>query len=129
MEKYVFFKKADIVLITLLILICFALFAPRIFPQDTALTAVIYKNGQEVRRIELEGVQQSYKVDLHTSPDAVLLVDKNKIRYIHAGCNDKLCINSGWLQKAGDVSACLPSKTFVVVEGKPSGSVPDAVAY
>jgi len=124
-----FFKPADIILVICVAIICFVLFLPNLFGQNSSTVAVIYKNGKEIQRIKLDSVSESYEIDLHAEPSAILLVEKGRICYKHAECHDKLCVKCGWLSKVGDTAACLPSKTLVVIEGESSTDEPDIISY
>lgn len=124
-----FFKRADIILIIFISIICVVLFLPNFFNKNASAIAVIYKNGKEVQRIKLDSVEKSYEIDLETEPCAVLLVEKGRICYKYATCHDKLCVKRGWLSKSGDCAACLPSKTIVIIEGKPTANEPDIISY
>ena len=43
-----------------------------------------------------------------------------------ATCPDKVCEETGWLEKAGEMAVCLPRKTRLVVAGESDG--PDIIA-
>lgn len=121
-------KKADIILIVLLLLVCAALLIPKQFDK-TPVKAVVYKDGKVVKEIDLSSVKEPYDFDLGSTPKAVLKVENGSICYSYADCHDKLCINSGKLSKPGDTAACLPSKTLVVIEGEKSSDEPDVITY
>ena len=124
-----FFKKADIILVVSVAIICLILFLPNFFAQSSSPVAVVYKNGKEIQRIKLNNVSESFELDLDTQPSAVLLIEKGRICYKSSQCHDKLCVKCGWLTKAGDTAACLPSKTLVVIEGMPDTDKPDIISY
>lgn len=127
--KKAFLKRADIILIIVVALICLALFIPKFFLKNSSPVAVIYKYGEEAQRIQLDSVNDSYTIDLDTDPYVVLQVEKGRICYKSAGCHDKLCVKCGWLSKVGDTAACLPSKTLIIIEGTPSEDEPDIISY
>ncbi len=55
---------------------------------------------------------------------------RNGRAYVHdSPCRDKICITTGWLESAGDWSACLPNRVFVSIRGgETAEGAPDAVA-
>ncbi|MFY9197953.1 MAG: NusG domain II-containing protein [Acutalibacteraceae bacterium] len=124
-----FLKRADIILIVIVIFICIVLFLPNFLNRNSSAVAVVYKNGKEVQRISLDSVAKSYEINLGTEPANILLVEKGRICYKSATCHDKLCVKQGWLSKSGDTAACLPSKTLVVIEGQSSTDEPDIISY
>ncbi len=124
-----FYKRADFILIICIAIVCIISFIPYFTNKSSTPVAVIYKNGEEMQRIQLDSVQDSYTIDLDTNPSNVILVEKNRIRYTTAQCHDKLCVNSGWLSKPGDTAACLPAKTIIVIEGTSDKAEPDIISY
>ncbi|NCC87108.1 MAG: NusG domain II-containing protein [Clostridia bacterium] len=124
-----FFKKADIILVVSIAIICLILFLPNFFAKNSSPVAVVYKNGKEIQRIKLNSVLESYELDLDTQPSVILLVEKGRICYKSSECHDKLCVKCGWLTKAGDTAACLPSKTLIVIEGISDTNEPDIISY
>lgn len=128
MEKSGFIKKADILLVVV-ILILAALF---ILPQHLNTNppvAVIYSGGEEVERIDLASVTESYKISLDCTPSVEITVEPGCIYYSYAECHDKLCINCGQLTSPGNTAACLPSETLIVIEGQAKTDEPDVLTY
>ena len=109
-----FLTKWDLVLIAAVAALC-ALLIWRPLGRDGALTAEIIVDGQTVRTIVLDRVEQPYEITLPTTPPATLRVERGRICYIAAECPDHLCVRSGWLDRAGDTAACLPGKSMVVL--------------
>ena len=123
-----FIKKADILLVLLLLVISAALLIPK-YIDKSRVKAVIYKDGKVVKEIDLSAVKEPYEFDLNSTPKAKLRVENGSIRYSYAECHDRLCINSGEPSKPGDTAACLPSKTLVVIEGEKDSEAPDVITY
>lgn len=44
-----------------------------------------------------------------------LEVAEQAIRFLHSDCPDQICIHSGWLNRTGNVAACLPNEIIVRV--------------
>ena len=110
-----FFSKWDGFLIVLAALVCAAaLLWPR---KEGALTAEVYLDGVLIHRIALDEVKEPYEIPLETDPPALLRVETGRICYTEAGCPDALCLHAGWLDRAGETAACLPSRRSVVLSG------------
>ena len=124
-----FLKKSDILLIVVLLLLCGLIALPKYLNQSSSLVAVVKKDGVEIARIDLSSVTESYEYDLECEPKAKLTVEKGCIYYSYAECHDKICVNTGKLDAAGDVAACIPSKTLVIIEGVKDGDAPDIITY
>lgn len=115
-------KKADLILIIIILIICGIFLLPKT-SDNKDLTAVLYKDGQVVRKIDLNKVTEPYEFEF---AGATVRVEKNQIRYLTADCPDKVCVNTGWLSHAGDTASCLPARTVITIEG---GSGEDVMAY
>ena len=85
-------------------------------------TAVIYKDGREVARIDLSHVTESCTIPLDGN---VILVEPGSIRMQSADCPDKICVHQGALHDAGRI-VCLPNR--VLIEMEHTKDAPDAKA-
>ena len=45
-------------------------------------------------------------------------IKDGRVRFIEAPCQNKLCIQSGWLRHDGELAACLPNGVSVNVSGR-----------
>lgn len=85
-------------------------------------TAVIYRDGELVEKIDLNLVTQSREIDLGGN---VVLVEPGRISVIEADCPDKLCVRQGKIGGGGMIG-CLPNKILISIESG-AGSEADAV--
>lgn len=85
-------------------------------------TAVIYKDGQEIARVDLSRVTESYTIPLDGN---VILVEPGSIRMQSADCPDQICVHQGALHDAGRI-VCLPNR--VLIEMQHTKDAPDAKA-
>jgi hypothetical protein len=44
-----------------------------------------------------------------------ILAEKGRIRVLQSECPNKICVNTGWLTKPGDVAICVPGDTIVII--------------
>lgn len=122
-------QKSDVILIAVLLAAALAALGARHWTSPP-LQAVIYSGGQEFRRIDLAKVKEPYLIELDTDPKVTIRVEPGKIRYLSAGCPDKLCVKAGVLSRRGDTAVCLPSGTAVVIEGtRMENSSVDVITY
>lgn len=42
-------------------------------------------------------------------------IGKDSARFVHSDCPDKLCVQSGPVEKPGDWAACLPNQVFIYI--------------
>lgn len=83
-------------------------------------TAVIYKDGREIARVDLARVTESYTIPLDGN---VILVEPGGIRMQSADCPDQICVHQGTLHDAGRI-VCLPNR--VLIEMEHTKDAPDA---
>lgn len=108
------FKTKDIIVIVAVLLLSALLFLPNLFGNNK-LIAEIYLNGEIIKTIDLNSVEDSYT--LSPTDKTRITVKKGAICFSEAECRDKLCVNSGWLTAKGQTAACLPEKTVIVIKG------------
>ena len=60
--------------------------------------------------------------------NVVIEVKEGRVRVVESSCFQKICVNTGWINKPGQNIICLPNKVLVTIEGKESPEV-DAVSY
>ncbi len=60
---------------------------------------------------------------------STLEVKDGKIRFTTSPCRNKICIQSGWHNHGGDVTACLPNLISVQLSSKQSKANYDAIIF
>ncbi len=75
-------------------------------------TAVIYKDGREIARVDLSRVTESYTIPLDGN---VILVEPGSIRMQSADCPDQICVHQGMLHDAGRI-VCLPNRVLIEMQ-------------
>ncbi len=117
-------KKADVILILVVGVICAALFFWRFSFRDEGASVRIEVNGEEYGTYSLDKDQ---KIEINDSN--VLMIENGAAYMTEANCPDKLCINQGKISSDGEMIVCLPNRVFVQIEGSEDGSgIVDAVA-
>ncbi len=118
-------KKADLILILLLLAAAFSLLLAR--GRGDALTAEITVNGVSENSIDLRAVESPYDITLQNG--VRLHVEPGGISFAESDCRGKDCVRCGVLKRAGQAAACVPNQTLVLLTGKPQKGAPDAVSY
>lgn len=96
--------------------------------------AEIYQNGQLIRSIPLDQIEESYTFDVVDKDGCVnrIEVRPGSIGIIWADCPDKLCVNQGFVDSPTIPITCLPNR-FVIrlisADKALTDTVPDAVTY
>ncbi len=125
MIKRLKLKKADALLIAVLLLACAVLFAAR--GGGKGLTARVSVRGETLYAIDLKTVAAPYELPLENG--VTLQVEPGGIRFSHSPCRGQDCVRCGTLTRAGQTAACLPTQTLVTITGRPPKGAPDAVSY
>ncbi len=114
-------KKGDIILVAVIAALVIAGFAGYNFykgtHRDGRKIAVIKKNNETVRVIDLDKVENPERITIEGKYTDIILVEKGRIRFEDANCPDLVCVKTGWLSKNGDLAVCLPNQTIVKIEG------------
>jgi hypothetical protein len=107
--------RADYIVVVLALAMLPYLFMKYWQPPEQGETAQILVGSDSKIEVSLK-TDRRFNVEgpLGTS---VIEVHDGKIHFVDSPCRSKLCIHSGWLQKAGDFAACLPNHISVTVLG------------
>ena len=89
-------------------------------------TAVIYKDGREIARVDLSRVTESYTIPLDGN---VILVEPGSIRMQSADCPDQICVDHALIHYNNETIVCLPHKLVVEVQGGESSGVDAVIKY
>ena len=79
------------------------------------IEAIVSVGHREVARISL---QEDGKFPVSgVLGDSVLWVRHGQVRFVESPCPGRFCIHAGWISRAGQVAACLPTGVVVEVRG------------
>lgn len=125
------FKKLDIVIIVVLLVISFIpeIVFGFIMGNEFNMTYVeITVDGELYSKIPLSTHkgEDSINIDINGHINKILIKD-NIIRMIEADCPDSLCIYQGKINKVGQSLVCLPNKVMVEIKGDLEGDEDDII--
>lgn len=109
------FKKADIILFTVLIILAISsFFLYRSLFSDKGAYVEISMNGKKIQTLSLE---KNTTFEIKNSEGGInVLHIKNQRAYItSANCTDKLCVHQKAIHMEGESLICLPHKVIVTV--------------
>lgn len=118
--------KNDILLIALAGLVVVLFFVFKGFSQ-TDLVAEVYYDGEVVDTVNL-GEKEEKKIFTGENDSVVIVSRDGKIYFENSPCPDKVCVESGELEKNGDFASCLPEKVVIKISGAESSGI-DAIVY
>ncbi len=104
---------------------CFSLL--RLFSiSNKGREALIKVGNTAVQRVSLK---LDRKIDFEGDKGKVVVeIKKGRVRIVESSCFQKICINTGWIDKPGQNIICLPNRVLVTIEGKERPEL-DAVSY
>ena len=80
--------------------------------------AVILVDGEEMERIDLSKVRESYDLEIATVYGRNLIhVAPGAISVIEADCPDRICVQMGELTGGGIPIICMPHRLVIAIEG------------
>ncbi len=82
--------------------------------------AVIYQDGEEIERIDLARVTESYTIRIEGDDGAVniVLVEPGQISMQEANCPDELCVKQGAISGGLVPIVCLPHRISISIESR-----------
>ena len=111
-----FFRKTDLFVVLLLVLLSVALLWVG-SPKQAHATRVarIYYKDQLIEEVTLlSGVEKDFHFTEH--PGLVIRqYDDQSIAYLLSDCPDQVCVKTGKIRRAGEFSACVPNGFLIVI--------------
>lgn len=114
MRQKNFTVSRDVMIILLLLLLALAawLVYTTIQKQSDVLWAEIFVGGELVATLSLAEEQTYSPPEL---PQVELVVQDDRVGFVHSDCPDQVCVHTGFLHTAGQFAACLPNKVVLRV--------------
>lgn len=120
-------RIGDFIIITLVLLLAGVVAAPFVLAPSNALYCEIHRDGALVQRIRLaEGYTNVIRVEGEHGYDLVQ-IDSKRVAIIDADCPDQVCVQTGWLTRAGQSAVCLPNRVIVKLTGTADTNEVDAI--
>lgn len=125
MNKIPFFKKSDLLIIGIFLLISLVIFLPTLSDSEKTLTAVITADGETFTEIRLtDSTEEEIKIN-----GTVIKINGKTVFFAESNCPDKVCVKTGKLDSHGDSSACVPNRVSVYIKGEKTEDDIDIMAY
>jgi hypothetical protein len=121
-------KKGDIVLISLLLILCVIGLVVPAAQKDNSDTVIVTAGGSIHGEYPLgEDREITVSYGGHT---CVIAVEEGNVRMKAADCEDKLCVKQGAVHSHNEIIVCLPSQITVYIgkSGADDGGM-DTIAY
>lgn len=111
-----FFKKSDIIIIAIILAVAMvSWFAYHLIFSDQSAKAEIYYYSELIDTIDLDdGEDRVFSIP--QDPNVVFhLYEDGQICFEESDCPDKVCVNTGKLNRVGQYAACLPNGIVIKI--------------
>ena len=123
-----FYKRIDIVLIVLVLLIglSISMIQNNTDSINNDRYAYIYYENTLVMQINLNAAENT-TFELKENPEIVFQIQDGAIAFIASPCHDKICIKTGYISHDGETAVCLPQKCVLTIKSSVPTDVPDII--
>ncbi|MGT2832026.1 NusG domain II-containing protein [Streptococcus halotolerans] len=118
-----YFKPFDYLLITLAIIISFmptiwTIYQKRTAPPSSALVAVVKIHGKVVDNYALKENGPHFEKTYHPNKGQynIVEVDGERIRVRKDNSPDQIAVKTGWIDREGQLSVCLPHDLIIEIQ-------------
>ena len=121
-------KIAVLILILIVALSAAAIFLRGILTSGGKI-AVIYQNGEVIREINLDAINEpiEFTIEGDNGEKNDVRAEKGRIRIESASCPDKVCVHQGWIENGVVPIVCLPNKVTIEIRGDSNAEI-DGIA-
>lgn len=120
MSKKIKIKKSDILLLGGIIIVAVvALIIIQFFVKKDGSIAIVKVDGEIQYQLDLSK-NTEITITGHGGSNTIAVTD-GYVYMKDADCPDKICVNTGKINKSGETIVCLPHRITVEVEGKEAG--------
>ncbi len=112
-------ERIAVLIIAAIAALSFAAIILHGFLLSGAETAVIYKNGEIVRELDLSGITEpvEFTIEGDNGETNTVRAERGRIRVTEASCPDKICVDRGWIDNGVIPIVCLPNKLTIEIRG------------
>ena len=117
-HKTSFFNKKDIVILAIILLISISLLLGfYIFSKNSDDTvANIYVGDEVYKSIPLASIKETEVIAVKSKMKVLIEISEQGIRFLQSECPDKICVNTGIINKPRQSASCLPARVVVLIE-------------
>lgn len=110
-------KCGDFIVILAIVLVA-VFFVASFYEKNTnEKIAIISQNNIILDRVELNKISKRYLFNYSGEYPGTIEVNNGKIRFIRADCPDQVCVNTGWINRPGQIAVCLPAGVIIKIDG------------
>ena len=83
--------------------------------------AIVTQNDIILDTIQLDKMSEHYEITYSGEYPGTIEAYNGKIRFSHTDCPDQVCVNTGWIDRPGQIAVCLPAGVIIKVQGAQTG--------
>ena len=116
MRDRVFFRRVDLIVIAILLLIAFSFWGvfQLLLRGHTEVQAHIIYQGNLMMIVDLDDEPKTFSIS--EFPYIEFSLNQEGIAFIKSNCPDQICVNTGKIHQAGQFAACLPNEMILMIE-------------
>ena len=113
-------KRGDVVVIAALLVLSAVLFVVGLLSgREAAAYATVSVSGEQRARLPLD-TDTTVEIEGYGGMSCTVEIADGRARIVMAECPDKVCVNDGWIDSAGEVIVCLPARVTVQLSAQDS---------
>lgn len=86
--------------------------------QGQSVVAIIQVEGDIVETIDLSKVEKVKNLQIQGAQGlSTIEVENSRIRMVESPCPDQVCVNRGWIERAGEAIVCVPNEIVIKIKG------------
>lgn len=119
LKEYI--KKADVILLVVLIVIGLISSAFAVMSKSTGQSVIIESDGHMYGKYSLltdAEIEVPYEAKNGHIESNVVIIKDGKVKVKSATCGNQVCVKHSQIDEAGESIICLPNKMVVRIEGK-----------
>lgn len=116
-------KKGDLILIIFILVVTLGTYGWRVYTYGK------YGDGQGIVSIEVDGKlygkydlktikEKTIKLNLPDGEESIVEFKDGMVRIKEANCPDKVCVETGFISRPGDMIVCLPYHIIIKISGE-----------
>ena len=120
LQERQFFKRCDLLVITILLFIVGLIWGWLYLRGENKVgpfAEIIYDRDV----VKIVYVDEDVIFSISQLPQVVFEVKDGAVAFIQSDCPDQVCVNTGWLSRPGHFAACLPNNILMFVIGEIDG--------
>lgn len=110
--KFEKIKRADVILIAVLCIVSVCAMLIIYFKPLSEPVLRVYLSDGSRKNYLLSGIDGYLDISVE---NVVIRLENGRACFLYSDCPDKICINTGWLEKNGDYAACLPNGIAICI--------------